>query len=240
MTHYGLADQLLADVVSANARAASVLDRYGLDYCCHGHDTVTDAARRAGVPLDDVVAALEMAGAPVATVAPLDAGLDTLVDHIVEHHHGYVRAQIPVITAWLDKLVSRHGGRHPELKEIRDTFLALGADLTAHMAKEEHILFPFITDLAVAARAGRPLPRSPFGTLLNPVRVMNQDHRAVCDLVERLRTLSGGYQPPADGCRTYHLCFAELAGFDADLSRHVHIEDHVLFPRALDLELALT
>lgn len=240
MTHLGLADQLLADVVSANARAASVLDRYGLDYCCHGDDTVTDAARRAGVPIDDVVAALEMAGTPVAAVAPLDAGLDALVDHIVAHHHAYVRAQVPAITAWLDKLVSHHGGRHPELKEIRDTFLALGADLTAHMAKEEHILFPAITDLAVAARTGRPLPRSPFGTLLNPVRVMNQDHRAVCHLVERLRTLTGGYQPPGDGCRTYHLCFAELAGFDADLSRHVHIEDHVLFPRALELELALT
>ena len=240
MTHFGLADQLLADVVSANARAASVLDRYGLDYCCHGDDTVSDAARRAGVPIDDVVAALEMAAPPVAAMAPLDGGLDALVEHIVEHHHAYVRAQVPVITAWLDKLVSRHGGRHPELKEIRDTFLALGADLTAHMAKEEHLLFPFITDLAVAARAGRPLPRSPFGTLLNPVRVMNQDHRAVCDFIERLRTLTGGYQPPADGCRTYQLCFAELAGFDADLSRHVHIEDHVLFPRALELELALT
>jgi len=240
MTHLGLADQLLADVVSANPRAASVLDRYGLNYCCHGDRTVTDAARRAGVPIDDVVAAIEHAGAPVAVIAPLDAGLDTLVDHIVRHHHVYVRAQVPVITAWLDKLMSRHGGRHPELKDIRDTFLALAADLTAHMAKEEHILFPFITDLAIAARAGGPLPRGPFGTILNPIRVMNQDHRGVRDLVERLRTLTGGYQPPEDGCRTYHLCFAELAGFDADLSRHVHIEDHVLFPRALDLEVALT
>ncbi len=240
MTHLGLADQLLADVVSANARAAIVLDRYGLDYCCHGDDTVSDAARRAGVPIDDVVAALEMAGTPAAAAAPQDAGLEALVAHIVEHHHAYVRAQIPLITAWLDTLVSRHGGRHPELTEIRATFLRLGADLLAHMAKEEHILFSFITDLAVAARAGQPLPRSPFGTLLNPVRVMNQDHRAVCDLIERLSALTGGYQPPADGCRTYHLCFAELAGFNADFGRHVHLEDHVLFPRALELERTLT
>lgn len=187
-------------------------------------------------PLVDVVSE----NARAAAAVPPDAGLDALVAHIVEHHHAYVRAQIPVITTWLDTLVSCHGRRHPELTEIRDTFLGLGADLLAHMAKEEHLLFPFITDLAVAARAGRPLPRSPFGTLLNPVRVMNQDHRSVCDLIERLSALTGGYQPPADGCRTYHLCFAELAGFDADLSRHLHVEDHVLFPLALDLEVALT
>jgi regulator of cell morphogenesis and NO signaling len=171
---------------------------------------------------------------------PLEADLDALVDHIVGHHHAYVRDRVPVLTTWLEKLAACHGARHPELSTIRDTFLKLGADLMAHLAKEEHLLFPFIRELAAAAREGQPPPRSPFGTILNPVRVMQQDHRAVCILTDRLRALTNGYQPPGDACRTYHVCFSALAEFDANLTRHVHLEDHVLFPRALDLEMTLT
>jgi regulator of cell morphogenesis and NO signaling len=236
-----LGDLPLADVVAEDARAATVLDRFGLNYCCRGEETLAEAAERRGVPLGEVIGALEALGPPHASAElPVHADLDVLIAYIVSRHHAYVRNHVPVITAWITTLTTRHGARHPELEEIQRTFQALSADLLAHMAKEEHVLFPFVADLAVAARAGRPLPRGPFGTIFNPIRVMTQDHRAACGLIERLRALSGQYQPPADGCRTYPLCFAELARFDADLGRHIHLEDHVLFPRALDLERALT
>lgn len=235
-----LADRPLADVVSGNSRTAAVLDRFGLDYCCHGDETLAEAAARVGVPIADVLAALERLGPESPSDAPESADLDVLVQYIVSRHHAYVRDQTPGITVWLDKLVARHGGRHPELVAIRDTFLGLAADLKAHIAKEENVLFPFIVDLAAAAREGRRLPRSPFGTMLHPVRVMNRDHRAACELADRLRELTNHYQAPAEGCRTYQLCFAELARFDADLSRHIHLEDRVLFPRALELEAACT
>jgi regulator of cell morphogenesis and NO signaling len=235
-----LADRLLADVVSHDGRAAMVLDRFGLDYCCHGDETIAEAAARLGVPTADVVAALERLGPQAPSDAPESADLDVLVRHIVTRHHAYLREQTPAITAWLDKLVARHGGRHPELRIVRDIFLGLAADLRAHMAKEENVLFPFIVELATAAREGRRLPQSPFGTILHPVRVMNRDHLAACELTAQLRQQTHHYQPPAEGCRTYQLCFAELARFDADLSRHIHLEDHVLFPRALELETAFT
>ncbi len=237
-----LVDRRLADVVSEDARAATVLDRFGLDYCCHGEQTLAESARQRDVPLSEVVGALEALGTTTAADEPpahlLD--LDALVAHVVTRHHAYVRETIPALTAWLEKLVGHHGARHTALGDVQKTFLALADDLLTHMAKEENVLFPFIRAMAVAARQGEGLPPSPFGTILHPVKVMNRDHRVAGELLERLRRLTDGYVPPADACRTYQLCVAELARFDADLRRHVHLEDHVLFPRALTLEAALT
>ena len=166
--------------------------------------------------------------------------LDLLVEHVVTRHHVYVRETIPDLTAWLETLVDHHGARQPALADVQKTFLALANDLLAHMAKEENVLFPFVRALAVAARKGEGLPPGPFGTILHPIRVMNRDHRVAGDLLERLHRLTDGYVPPADACETYRLCFTELARFDADLRRHIHLEDRVLFPRALTLEAALT
>jgi regulator of cell morphogenesis and NO signaling len=230
----------LGELVTENTRAAAVFERFGLDYCCHGHQTLEDAAREQGVPIDQVVAALESLGAPTTgDRADEAASLDQLTQLIVQRHHRYVRESTPTINAWLDKLVSRHGERHPELAQARDIFRQLGAEMAAHMAKEENILFPFIDALAAAERDGHRPAASPFGTIVNPVRVMEADHAVAGDLLARLRTLTGGYEPPADACTTYRLCYSELARFEADLHRHVHLENNVLFPRALELEHTL-
>jgi regulator of cell morphogenesis and NO signaling len=107
------------------------------------------------------------------------------------------------------------------------------------MVKEEHILFPYIDALAAASRAGGRLPSSPFGTILNPIGMMEAEHRHAGDQLETLRRLTDAYTPPADGCTTYRLCYEELARFEADLHRHVHLENNVLFPRAVELEREL-
>jgi regulator of cell morphogenesis and NO signaling len=237
-----LAARSLSDLVKEDARAAIVLERFGLDYCCGGHQTLQEATAARSVPIAPVIDALEALGDPgegaqgEATWAELDA----LTGHIVERHHDYVRRVTPTIEAWLDKLATRHGGRHPELLQVRGTFAQLSSELTVHMAKEENLLFPFIDELAAARRAGTPLPASAFGTVLHPVRVMEADHRAAGDLLARLRALTDGYSVPADACMTYRLCYAELERFEADLHRHVHLENNVLFPQALTLERELT
>jgi regulator of cell morphogenesis and NO signaling len=234
-----VAGRPLSDLVKENVRAAVVFEQFGLDYCCHGQQTLEEAVRDRSVSLDAVMAALESLGPAApgdqgASVAPLDE----LTRLIVSRHHAYVRESIPAITAWLAKLATRHGGRHAELAEVRDTFAELADELTTHMAKEENILFPYIEALAATQRGGQA-PLSPFGTIQNPVRVMEADHQLAGKLLEKLRKLTAGYQPPADGCTTYQACYAELARFEADLHRHIHLENNVLFPRALEAEGAI-
>ncbi len=235
-----LEQRTLGELVSENPRTAAIFDGLGLDYCCRGQQTLADATANRGLPLSTVLEAIGAAGRPTADeqlVADLE--LDELTRHIVDRHHKYVRDISPAISAWLDKLVARHGTRHPELAEIRRMFLALKDELFAHMMKEEHILFPFIDELAVARRAGARLPGGPFGTVLNPIRMLEHDHRQVGDLMAELRDATSGFTPPADACRTYQTCFAELATFEQDLHRHIHLENNVLFPRAVETEAAL-
>ncbi len=235
-----LVEASLADIVTGDARAAAVFDRLGLDYCCRGHQTVQDAAIDSGIPVSDLVDAL-------LALEPLEADrsaaewtdLGALSRHIVTKYHAYVRQVTPQISTWLDKLAARHGSRHPELISVRETFAALSSELLTHMVKEENLLFPFIETLAATERSGGRLPPGPFGTIVNPIRVMESDHEHAGDLLTRLRHLTGGYEAPADGCTTYRLCYQELARFEADLHRHVHLENNVLFPRAMALESAL-
>lgn len=236
------AERSLGDIVKQDTRAATVLERFGLDYCCGGHRTLQEAAaeRKLGVaPIVEALEALDAAGSDTRADSKWEE-LDKLTRHIVQRHHGYVREVTPAIRAWLAKLVARHGHRHPELSQVRDTFDELASELAAHMAKEENLLFPFIDDLAAAERTGGRLPTSPFGTVLHPVRVMEADHREAGDLLARLRDLTHGFAPPDDACTTYRLCYVELERFEGDLHLHVHLENNVLFPRALELEQQLT
>lgn len=236
-----LADRRLADLVSEDARAATILETYGLDFCCNGTRTLDDACRERGVATPTVAAALAELGPPADSdrLPPDFAELDRLTRHIVDTHHKYVRDTIPVVLGWLDRLVERHGGHHPELREVRSVFQTLAADMMSHMAKEETLLFPAIDELAREQRVGGHLPAGPFATILHPVRVMEDDHQLAAGLLERLRDVTSGYQVPADGCATYKACYAELSRFEQDLHRHVHLENHVLFPKALEIEQAL-
>ena len=236
------AERSLGDIVKHDSRAATVLERFGLDYCCGGHRTLEEAAGARRLDVASIVDALEALGAPASQPqASLEWDeLDKLTRHIVERHHGYVREVTPAIRTWLAKLVARHGNRHPELAQVNETFDQLTTELFSHMAKEENLLFPFIEDLAVAHRVGKRLPTSPFGTVLHPVRVMEADHRAAGDLLANLRALTHDYAPPDDACTTYRLCYRELERFESDLHWHVHLENNVLFPRALDLEQQLS
>ena len=235
-----LTDRTLGEIVSDDSRAAVVLERFGLDYCCGGHRTLAEATAGSRVPLAPIVDALSALGAP----DPDDRDqrwpeLDALTRHIVERHHRYVREMLPAIDGWLGKLVARHGGRHPELAEVWQVFTDLAHELTSHMTKEEMLLFPAIDDLAAARRTGARPPANPFGTVLHPVRAMEDEHREAGDRLTRLRALTNNYTPPPDACTTFRLCYGELQRFQADLIQHVHLENNVLFARALELERQL-
>jgi len=241
-TRYSLVQKTLADIVLCDARTAAVFDRLGMDYCCHGHQTLEDAATDAGLQSETIASEIDALGPSNQSGGPEEewADLAALTRHITDHHHAYIREVVPTIRGWLDKLVTRHGARHTELRDVRETFNDLADELSTHMLKEEHILFPYVDALAAAYDGGHRLPSGPFGTVLNPIRVMEAEHREAADHLIRLRTLTDGYQPPADACTTYRACFEELARFQSNLHRHVHLENHVLFPRAIALERELS
>ncbi len=162
--------------------------------------------------------------------------LSALAGHIVAAHHRYVRDAVPDLTRHLRRLVQRQGLNRPELSAVEHRFAQLGHDLLAHLEKEERILFPYICELAAAESGLTPLPPNPFGTIANPLRMMEEEHRTAMDQLIALRDLTSNYTPPAAWPQVDADCYAALARFDADFQRHVNLENTLLFPRALDLE----
>jgi regulator of cell morphogenesis and NO signaling len=228
----------VGDIVAGDFRAAGIFERFGIDFCCGGRMSLADACRQATVDPSDVIRAL-------GTLVPEEAAgedashwpVDRLIGHIVRVHHAYVRRALPIITAYLATLERVHGARHPELARVGEAFARVSADLAQHLLKEEHVLFPYIAELAARQDACGRAP-SPFGTVENPIRMMEREHREAADELRIIRDLTANYSAPADGCATYQVCMAELARFEHDLHRHVHLENNILFPHAVRLEAA--
>jgi regulator of cell morphogenesis and NO signaling len=197
---------------------------------------LAEACRTAAADPDEVVYALH--ALPAATEHDDAAAwpLDRLIDHIVSVHHAYVRSALPRIAGFLTKLVNAHDTRHPELRMVAAAFRRVSGELEQHMMKEEQVLFPYIRDLVKHAGGLCGVLMSPFGTVENPIRMMEREHRDAGDELRMIREMTGHYTTPADGCTTYAVCMAELKAFEQDLHRHVHLENNVLFPKAVALE----
>jgi regulator of cell morphogenesis and NO signaling len=226
----------IGDIVATDFRAAAVFERFGIDFCCGGRRSLVEACRSAANP-DEVMRAIDALGAPAASDGDVRAWtVDRLIDHILVTHHTYLREALPAIGRHLAKLQSVHGQRHPELHEIVTVFEDLSDELSQHMIKEEQVLFPYVRDLAEREEQSCGGLLSPFGTVANPIRMMEREHQDAGDAMRTIRELTHGYTAPADGCGTYAVTMAELADFERDLHEHVHLENNVLFPRAIALE----
>lgn len=224
----------VGDIVAGDYRTAGVFEQFGIDFCCGGRQSLAEACRSAAADPAAVERALQaLPSGKAADDNVTGWAADRLIDHILATHHVYVQSALPVIARYLEKLVEVHGPRHPELARIAASFDRLGQDLRQHMLKEEHVLFPYVRELVAAE--GRPVP-CPFGTVENPIRMMEHEHRDAGDELRVLHELTDAYTAPADGCTTYRVCFSELAQFERDLHRHIHLENNVLFPEALELE----
>jgi regulator of cell morphogenesis and NO signaling len=218
----------LGDLVAANPATARVLDELGLDYCCHGDRTLGDAC--ASADLDPRVVAAELEGTDAEgdtswTTLPLPA----LVDHIVDTHHRYLHAELPLLYALADKVLGVHGDRHPELAEVRRLVAAIRADLEPHLLKEERVLFPAIREVIDGRRD------FPFGSIENPIRMMTFEHERAGELLADLRLVTRDYAVPADACASYRSLYERLAALELDTHLHVHKENHTLFPAAVRL-----
>ncbi len=229
-------DTNVSAIVAENPRAAAVFERYGIDFCCGGNRPLGTVSRERGVALADLLDALASGDAdavgPVPRFTTWSLGL--LVDYIVENHHAWVRQATPILLEHTRKIAKVHGTRHPELVEIAVQFQTLAEDLDLHMMKEEQVLFPYLKELAAASESGAPAgsPQSAGG----PIAVMMQEHEQAGGEMAGIRALAHDFTVPEDACATYRACFQELKDFEHDLHEHVHLENNVLFPRALEVE----
>ena len=226
------------EIALSNRQARHILEDAGIDYCCGGGKSLQEACLRANVPADEILRQLrrnaEQVGPSEAqwTSAPLAE----LTKHIRERHHQYVRDAIPRLRALLAKIREKHGSNHRELEEIEKLFADVARELLMHMQKEEQILFPFIDSLERAANGGEPVETPFFQTVKNPIYSMMREHDSAGELMRQIRVASRGYGPPADACTSYQAAYRGLDEFEKDLHLHVHLENNILFPRAVELE----
>jgi regulator of cell morphogenesis and NO signaling len=158
--------------------------------------------------------------------------MDLLADYIEKKHHRYVEHKIPELKSYLSKVAKVHGERHPELLEIEALFTAAAHELLSHMRKEELILFPFVRNMTSNSDFQQP----PFGTVVNPIEMMKQEHDTEGERFRKISALSNQYTPPLDACTTYKVAFALLKEFEEDLHFHIHLENNILFPKAIETE----
>src|SRR5262245_3255840 len=228
----------IREIVANDYRTAAVFERFGLDFCCGGRRTIEQSCNEHGVDRDVLLRELDDVLAAPDVSAPAYSRWDAaaLIDYIVSHHHAYVRDALPLLVQHVQKLVELHGGRRPGLPYIGRLVCRISDEMTDHMAVEEKILFPYIRTLETAMRDGAPAPRVPFGSVRNPIRAMEGDHQFVGDAMAEIRQLTDGYRAPDGACAMHRVCLQELADFERDLHAHVHLENNVLFPKAVALE----
>ncbi len=233
-------EKTVRELVTEVAVAMRVFQKHGIDFCCGGDKTLTEACEKAGVSVDTVLRDIEAAEKLESARSEqgtnwMKESLNDLIGHIVSTHHNYVRNEIPRLEKLLTKVPDKHGAKHPELFKVRDLFSALAAELTVHMMKEEQILFPYIARMEESVLAGEPAPPAMFGRVENPVAMMMHEHDSAGDILRELRKVTNGYAAPEDACDGYRSTYKALDEFEADLHQHIHKENNILFPRAVEM-----
>lgn len=222
--------------------ATRVFEKLGIDYCCGGGKPISEACVQAKLPVDQVLRDLEVAES--SRIARQENARDwngeplaDLIGEIIRKHHAYVQAEIPRLSTLAEKVSSKHGERHPETVKVNELFSNLANELSMHLMKEEQILFPYIIRMEEAVVAKETvIPSSCFGTVQNPIQMMVSEHDGAGETLRALREATGNYKVPEDACTSYRTLYTGLLEFEADLHQHIHLENNILFPRAISME----
>ncbi len=224
---------IIGDLVASDYRTASVFKKQGIDFCCSGNRTIAEACDKKHVEAAALVQTLEAVTTQneVSTTDYNAWPLDLLADYVEKKHHRYVKEKIVEIIPYLIKVARVHGERHPELAEVLDLFRGCAEEMTSHMEKEEQILFPFVRNMTEGN-----FKLASFGTVQNPISMMMNEHTAEGERFRRIATLTNDYTAPEDACNTYRVTYALLKEFEDDLQLHIHLENNILFPKAILME----
>ncbi|KAF2331796.1 iron-sulfur cluster repair di-iron protein [Flavobacterium ginsenosidimutans] len=233
-----LKNKTIGSFVAEDFRTAAVFSKYRIDFCCKGNRTVTEVCEKQNIDADALlenvlqVVQSENSGSIDFNSWPLDL----LADYIEKTHHRYVEEKTNVLLPFLDKLCKVHGANHPELFKINELFIGCAGELSQHMKKEELVLFPFVKRMVKTKESDGILSQPSFGTVSNPIAMMMHEHDNEGERFRAIAELTNNYIPPADACTTYRVTFAMLKEFEADLHKHIHLENNILFPKAVVLE----
>lgn len=235
-------EKTVRELALENPAATRVFEKLGIDYCCGGNQSLEQACRVANLRVDEVRDSLEMAHQTTRATQEIHdwqrEPLSDLVAHINGTHHKYTREEIARLGPLLEKVCSVHGKNHPELLHIRASLAGLAQELTMHMMKEEMVLVPYIIRMEEAVIQNEPILPPPFGSVQNPVSMMQHEHDSAGAALRAMRQASSGYAAPTDACISYQMLYKALAEFEADLHQHIHLENNILFPRAIAMEQA--
>jgi len=228
----------LAEVAATSLSAIRTLESYGLDYCCGGKQAFDEACREKGLAPNAVMQ--EIAQYSASNTSERDwqtAPVGELVDHILKTHHAYLKLELPALGQRMDKVQAVHGHYAPEMwNGLAKIFAALREEMEMHMHKEEEILFPFIVQYGRAEAQGQPMPQVPFGTIARPIQMMEMEHESAGGALAEARALTNDFELPAYACATVRALYGGLQALEADLHVHIHLENNILFPRAIALE----
>jgi len=220
--------------------ATRVFEQMGIDYCCGGNQSLAAACENAKIPVAMVIESLEHSSNTVSSNGAAQdwqaASLRELINHIVETHHSFTRRELARVEKLSEKVLSAHGKNHPWLLNLDELVRSLGQDLNLHMLKEEQALFPYVNALEEAVTNNRPAPTPFFVTVQNPVRMMMMEHDKAGDILRDIRKVTNGFTLPADACITFGTLYQALQELEADLHQHIHLENNILFPRAIEIE----
>jgi regulator of cell morphogenesis and NO signaling len=229
----------VGQMVVERPQRSRVFDRLHIDYCCGGKRTLEEACAKRGLDLKAVLAELEAFDAEAETqpdaVRPADLTMTELADDIERTHHAYLREELPRLVGLVKKVSAVHGQAHPWLTGLTSVYAELVAELEPHMLKEEQILFPMIRELDQAATA----PSFHCGSVGNPIRMMEMEHQNAGAALDRIREMTNNYETPEDACNSFRAMLSGLEHLEADLHRHIHKENEILFPKASEMEARL-
>jgi regulator of cell morphogenesis and NO signaling len=235
-------EKTVRELALENPAATRLFEKLGIDYCCGGGQTLEQACQAAHLSINQVEDSLAAASLAASGTAPArnwhSEPLSELLAHIRSTHHVYTRQEIARLGPLFDKVCSVHGKNHLDLLRLREIFSGLGEELTTHLMKEEMVLFPYILRMEEAVVAKEPVLPPPFGSVRNPVAMMMNEHEGAGGALRSMREIANGYAAPPDACVSFQELYRALAAFEADLHQHIHLENNVLFPRAVEMERA--
>ena len=230
-------EKTVAQLVTENIKTAHVFKKYGIDFCCGGGISVRKACEKKGVDFSLLKKELSEVDQETTGATNYDAwDLSFLTDHIINVHHTYVEESIPILLQYADKVARIHGRHHTEVVRINELITEAANELSTHLKKEEHVLFPYIKHLGLLEKDGKQADQPPFGKVKNPIMAMEDDHQHVGDIFKEIARLTNQYTPPEGACNTFRALYAKLDEFEQDLHHHIHLENNILFPKAQQLE----
>src|SRR5690554_4753055 len=234
--------RVVGEIVAENYKTAAIFKRYNIDFCCNGNRTIAAATKNKEIDEEKLLGELnEVMEQKVEGEIDFKAfPIDLLADYVEKTHHRYIEQRIPEITPFLSKVARVHGTNHPELIVVEQLFNESAQELSAHLKKEELMLFPYIRKMVKSKMGDGKRPHTALGSATEYIEQMEEEHDAEGERFSRIAELTDNYTPPADACKTYMVTFSMLKEFEEDLHRHIHLENNILFPKSIEMEKELT